>query len=90
MKMSGNLVLALIGRALRVQLFGDGARATTYLHSSEDQAEFLIRMDRALASRDADAAVATLQGIVDLNQRLVLTALQAAHAEGNGNRKTAS
>ncbi len=94
MTMSGNLVLMLIARALRMQIFAGDARTASLIHGADDQDVYLQRMDEALSSRDADAAVATLQAVIDLNQRQVLNALRAAHANGNGvddgHRKLAS
>lgn len=88
--MSGNLVLTLIARALRVQVFDGASRAATFIHAGDDPAEFLDRMDAALSSRDSDALLATMQVFVDRSHKQVLSALHAAHAESNGYRKIAS
>jgi len=90
MRMSGNLVLGLIARSLRVQVLGSAQRTLEYIHAADDQEIFLARMDAALSSRDVDAAVATLQGLADLNREQVVNALRAAHAERNGGRKYAT
>lgn len=90
MKMSGNLVLTLIARALRVQVFDGASRAATFIHAGDDPAEFLDRMDTALSSRDSDALLATMQVFVDRSHKQVLSALHAAHAASNGHRKIAS
>lgn len=84
MKASGNLVLALIGRALRMQMFGGAGRAGQYLHADDDHAEFVAQMDRALASRDADAVIATFNQMVGHSEQQVLTALRTARAASNG------
>jgi len=89
MKLSGNLVLMLIARALRVQLFAGSGRAVEYIHAADDQAELLQRMDAALSSRDADAVSATLQLLGELNRQQVLAALAAADDARNGDRKLA-
>jgi GntR family transcriptional repressor for pyruvate dehydrogenase complex len=91
MRMSGNLVLTLIARALRLQIFGSASQLHDYIHArSEDQDDHLQRLDAALASRDVDAAVATLTALSDLNRDHILTALQHAHASGNGHRSFAT
>jgi hypothetical protein len=90
MKMSGNLVLMLIARALRMQTYAGDARAADLLHSGDEQDIELKRMDLALSSRDADAVVATLQALMDLDQQQVLNGLRAAHGASNGHRKLAS
>ena len=93
LKMSGNLVLALIGRSLRIQVMGRANNPTNLLHSEPKRADHdahLRQLDRALAARDADATVATLQALADHNRTTVLAALRAAHAGSNGQRKLAS
>lgn len=88
MKASGNLVLALIGRALRVQMFGGASRAGQYIFADDDHTQFVAQMDRALASRDADAVIDTFNQMIGRSEQQVLGALRAARAAANGHAGT--
>jgi GntR family transcriptional repressor for pyruvate dehydrogenase complex len=81
MRMSGNLVLTLISRTLRVDAFEKASPASSFLHrQSQEHTTYLKQLDQALERRDAQAAVATLRASFELNRELVLGALAEAHA----------
>ncbi len=84
MRMSGNLVLTLIGRSLRVQL-GNTAecRKAGFLANIDisSQEQCLRWLDKSLYERDEDGAVSALQRLNELNKQLLLPALAAARSE---------
>jgi DNA-binding FadR family transcriptional regulator len=87
MRMSGNLALGLIAHSLRLQIFQNAAAAARFIHArSDDPDRYLVRLEAALASRDVDATVATLQSITDSNREQVVHALRIARAQRDASR----
>jgi DNA-binding FadR family transcriptional regulator len=81
LRMSGNLVLALIGKSLRVQIMADESdRARDCLASLDvsEQNQCLRWLDEALQERDAEAAASALKRHGELNRQLILPALELA------------
>lgn len=80
MLMSGNLVLRIISRSLRVNVFEKATPAGTLLHlHSREHESYLKQMDLALERRDTEAVISTLQASFELNREAVLVALREAH-----------
>jgi DNA-binding FadR family transcriptional regulator len=85
MTASGNLPMRLIANGLRIQ-FADRLRARGIAPRPEPKA-FRSRMkalDAALASRDGDAVAATMRSLMELNQKALHAALEAAGASARG------
>ncbi len=84
LRMSGNLVLALIGRSLRVQIMANSSEHSRACLSEVDrsgQEQCLRWLDRSLAQRDAEGAVSALHRLTELNKKMVLPVLAAARQE---------
>jgi DNA-binding FadR family transcriptional regulator len=78
LRVSGNLVLALIGRSLRVQVMNRKSKDHDFLKEidTSGQRQCLRWLDQSLAERDEAGAVSALQKVAELNRRLLLPALE--------------
>jgi DNA-binding FadR family transcriptional regulator len=81
LRISGNLVLALIGRALRVQIMNSKENRDDDFLAKVDtsgQRQCIRWLDKSLEERDVAGAVSALSRLAELNKQLVLPALEEA------------
>jgi GntR family transcriptional repressor for pyruvate dehydrogenase complex len=86
MTLSGNLVLRLIGNSLHVQVLGRTSAPPIMAMDPPDAEVLLDKLDDALATRRASAAVTVLERLMALNTQHVVNTLLALR--GTADRPT--